>query len=112
MMIELLTGLDPVAVRELIDESLFEELPAMIRQHHNGEVEPVSNEGGRRKVPIPPPRRNCTWPAAPLQELSVMAAKCVRKEAKRRATIADVLPDLEELPTRLSGAPGSTGLIS
>jgi hypothetical protein len=117
MMIELLTGLDPVAVRELIDESLFEELPEMIRQHHDAKVEPEDEssagaveEGNQEKTrKKKPPTPKCTWPDAPLQQLSTMAAKCVRKEAKRRVTIADVLPELEELPTRLSGVPGSTG---
>ena len=94
MMIELLTGLHPVVVRQLVDESLFEELPGVIKQHHDGRV-PLPKEA--EKLKDLPTALRCAWPAIPLTSLSLVAARLTRLQSKKRARIAEVLPELEEL---------------
>jgi serine/threonine protein kinase len=71
MAIELLTGLHPVMVRELVDTHLFEELPQMIQKLHDGKPHELTVVRG------PKPIRTCKWPAAPLKRMSMVAAKCV-----------------------------------
>ena len=39
MTLELLTGLHPIVARDLVDDSLFEDLPTRIQQHHDGTAE-------------------------------------------------------------------------
>jgi hypothetical protein len=77
--------------RELVDSNLFEELPQMIQRHHDGKPHELTAARGCK------PARKCKWPAAPLKQMSAMAAKCVWLQPKRRATIADILPELENM---------------
>jgi hypothetical protein len=86
--IELLTGLGPVAVRNLVDDALAEEAPQLIRDCHDKAVADAraASEG-----------RECTWPPAPLEILSNIAAKCTYLQQKGRVTVAAVLPELEQL---------------
>ena len=95
MSIELLTGLHPTVAREIVDDTLFEELPALIERYHDGEAEPPAASAAA--VQGAQLSTKCRWPPAPLRELSAMAAKCVRLQVTHRTTIADVLPDLERL---------------
>ena len=94
MAIELLTGLHPVMVRELVDSNLFEELPQMIQKLHDGKPHDLAVVRGSKPV------RTCKWPAAPLKRMSVVAAKCVWLQPRLRTTIADVLPELESISCR------------
>ena len=94
MMIELLTGLHPMVVRQLVDESLFEELPGVIKQYHDGRA-PLPREA--EKLKDLPTALRCVWPAIPLTSLSHIAARLTRLQPKMRARIAEVLPELEEL---------------
>ena len=80
-------------VRELIDEYPFEQLPGRIQQHHNGEVS-VPDGGDELGFPA---SVKCDWPPTLLSELSLVASKCARKEARLRVTVAEVLPKLERL---------------
>ena len=95
MIIELITGLHPVVVRELVDESFFEELPDVIKQHYDGNAPMPALSAA--EVESPQFFQKCTWPDSALQQLSVIAAKCTRQQTKGRSTIAEVLPALEEL---------------
>ena len=102
VMIELITSLHPVVVREMCDDSLFEELPTRIKQHHDGSIElPVASAAAVADMNARTVIK-CTWPAEPLEELAAIAAKCVRSQKAHRATIAEVLPQLEQLA---SGGP-------
>ena len=94
MAIELLTGLHPAMVRELVDSNLFEELPQMIQKLHDGKPHDLAVVRGSKPV------RTCKWPAAPLKRMSMVAAKCVRLQPRLRTTIADVLPELESISRR------------
>jgi serine/threonine protein kinase len=94
MAIELLTGLHPAMARELVDNNLFEELPLKIQEHHDGKPHELAVVRGSK------PARKCKWPAAPLKQMSVVAAKCVRPQPRHRTTIADVLPELESISRR------------
>ena len=97
MIVELLTSLHPVVVREICDDSLFEELPTRIKQHHDGSIEvPASSAAAVADLNARPVIK-CTWPAEPLEELATIAARCVRSQKAHRATIAEVLPQLERL---------------
>jgi hypothetical protein len=82
-------------VREIVDESFFDELPALIQQYHDGKatVPTVSAAVMKSATHVP----KCTWPKALLQQFCVVAAKCTRHQSKGRATIAEVLPELEQL---------------
>ena len=94
---ELITGLHPVAVREVVDDSLFEDLPSLIKQHHDGSIElPVASAAAVADMNARTVIKG-TWPAEPLEELAAIAAKCVRSQKAHRATIAEVLPQLERL---------------
>ena len=89
MLIELLTGLNMLEVREMIDDSLFEELTELICQRHAEapqEAEPSFTN---------PPALACRWPESELHMYSALAAKCVRKEAKLRHTLVSIIPKLE-----------------
>ena len=91
-MIELLTGLHPVDVREMIDDTLFEDMKALVCQHHDSEPEPMDeNEEG------PPPARKCKWPFEELQALAIVAARCSRPQVSLRTTVAEVGPELDQL---------------
>ena len=39
----------------------------------------------------------CTWPTRALLALAAVAARCLRQQTKLRATVAEVLPELERL---------------
>ena len=95
VIIELITGLHPVVVRELVDESFFEELPDVIKQHYDGNAAMPALSAAQ--VESPQFFQKCVWPDSALQQLSVIAAKCCRLQTKVRSTIAEVLPALEEL---------------
>ena len=82
--IELLTGAHPIVARELIDDNEFAELPDAIQQQHD-EGTPVASKS------------KCKWPQGPFSRVALIAAKCSRTQAKRRSTIEEVLPELEEL---------------
>jgi serine/threonine protein kinase len=94
MAIELLTGLHPAMVRELVDTNLFEELPQMIQKLHDGKPHELTVIRGPKAI------RKCKWPAAPLKRMSAIAARCVRLQPKLRATVADELPELEIVARR------------
>jgi hypothetical protein len=95
---ELLTGLYPIVVREIVDDSLFEELPTLLQQVHKGDTPiPVSSAAAMQALEATPSCRSCKWPAKPLQKMCIVAAKCARLQAKMRTTIAEVLPELEQL---------------
>ena len=95
MIIELLTGLHPVVAREVVDDSLYEELPRFIEQYHNGEAAvPTASAAA---VKVAQSASKCKWPPGPLQEMSILAAKCARLQVRLRCTIADILPELEKL---------------
>ena len=81
-----------MVVRETIDDSLFEELPAVIKEYHDGELSPPAVDGLRM-----PESARCKWPPALLSSISLIAAKCCRTQGKLRATIGVVLPELEQL---------------
>ena len=66
VIVELLTSLHPVVVREICDDSLFEELPTRIKQHHDGSIEvPASSAAAVADLNARPVIK-CTWPAEPL----------------------------------------------
>ena len=93
--IELLTALHPIAVREVVDESLHEELVSVIQQHHDGTAPPPDVCAGvLRHVR---PALKCQWPVGPLQRASDIAAELVRTPSKLRSEIAAFLPDLRRL---------------
>ena len=94
-MIELITGLHPVVAREVVDESLYEELPQFIEQYYNGEA--ALPHASAAAVKVAQTALKCAWPAGPLREMSTLAAKCVRLQVRLRCTIADILPELEKL---------------
>ena len=93
MLIELLTGLHPFAAREIVDDTLFEQMADLIRAHHDDAVAAADLPLAMASYPSTP---QCEWRLKPLQELSTVAAKCVRTQASHRTTIRDVLPSLEE----------------
>jgi hypothetical protein len=83
VMIELMASLSPTSVRkEIVDDSVFDEIPAMIRECHDKAVKQGTG---------------CEWPVLILEQMGVLVAKCTFLQAKRRATIAEVLPELEAL---------------
>jgi serine/threonine protein kinase len=92
MVIELLTGLSPVAVRQFVDDTMYDEMPQLICQHHD-EAESKA-KAKVTKVAV------CAWPPELLQALGGVAAKCTFLQHKRRVNIADVLPGLEALVTK------------
>ena len=92
--IELLTGLHPMAVRELIDEYPFEQLPGIIQQHHDGEA--ADDSLGTIDGIDTPSSPKCEWPLGLLGQLALMAAKCSRPQSTMRTAISEVLPELEE----------------
>ena len=96
--IELLASFDPYAAREIADESSRDELAFVIRQHHDDDPEavPLSANSAELAEGIPPVLR-CKWPGDYLEGVGDVAARCVCHQAKKRATVADVLPALEEL---------------
>ena len=94
--IELLTGLHPLVVRELIDENESECLAGLIEQHHDGEAAAPEGVAGLDT----PSSAKCEWPRALLGEMCLLASRCARKEGRLRATIAEVLPELERLVVR------------
>jgi hypothetical protein len=82
-MIELMASLNPTSVRrDIIDDAMYDEIPSLIQEFHDKAVK--DNKG-------------CAWPTLLLKQLGVLAAKCCFLQAKRRAAIADVLPELEAL---------------
>ena len=96
--IELLTSFDPYAAREIADESSQDELAFVVRQHHDKDPDAVPLSANSREMaegilPVLP----CEWPARELEGFGDVAARCVCHQAKHRATVADVLPALEEL---------------
>ena len=93
--IELLTGLHPLVVRELIDENESECLAGLIEQHHDGDSPDWIPQSLHA-----PPLVQCEWPRALLGEMCLLASRCARKEGRLRATIAEVLPELERLVVR------------
>jgi serine/threonine protein kinase len=83
VMIELMASLTPTAVRtDIIDDAIFDEIPALIQEFHDKAVKD---------------RKGCEWPPLILEQLGVLAAKCCYLQAKRRAAISEVLPELEAL---------------
>jgi serine/threonine protein kinase len=68
VIIELLTGLHPVIVREIVDESLFEELPALVQQYHDGKSPVLAVSAAAVKSPHVAPK--CRWPIGPLKQLA------------------------------------------
>ena len=85
--IELLTGMQPKMARGLVDDSLFEELPALIQRHYSIDEAALPSTS----------ELMCEWPVAPLHELSMVAARCARLQSNHRAPIAEALPELERL---------------
>ena len=68
-----------------MDESFFEELPSVLKQHYDGNsAMPVLSAA---QVESPQFFQKCTWPDTPLQQLNVIAAKCCRLQTKVRSTI-------------------------
>ena len=113
--IELLTALHPIAVREIVDDSLFKETPSVIQQHHDGTAPPPAVCAGM--IRHAKPALKCQWPPGPLQRASEVAAALVRTPAKLRSEIIDILPDLEGLvvhryPTELGDPSGKPELPS
>ena len=94
--IELLTSFDPYAAREIADESSQDELAFVVRQHHDKDPDAVPLSANSREMaegilPVLP----CEWPARELEGFGEVAARCVCHQAKKRATVAEVLPALE-----------------
>jgi hypothetical protein len=82
-MIELMASLSPASVRtEVIDDAMFDEIPGLIKEFHDKATEDS---------------KGCEWPPLLLEQLGVLAAKCCFLQAKRRAAITEVLPELEAL---------------
>jgi hypothetical protein len=88
MVIELITGLNPVAVRDIVDDALLDEAAGLIREHHDNAVAKSRAAG-----------KDCefVWPAEPLEILCGIAAKCTVLQQKRRTTVEKILPELEHL---------------
>ena len=109
MVIELLTGLHAVTARELADDCTPDELPELIRRYHDADGDTVQRtvvrnlKDMRREVqreaqkPSHKTRPKCKWPRPVLDELSAIAAQLVRSQARRRAFVSDIVPDLEDL---------------
>ena len=109
MVIELLTGLHPVTARELADDCTPDELPELIQRYHDADGDTVQRtvvrdlKDMRREVqreaqkPSHKTRPKCKWPRPVLDELSAIAAQLVRSQARRRAFVSDIVPDLEDL---------------
>ena len=92
-LIELLTGLHPIMARECIDENVFEDIPELIQQHHDGKAQP-----GMAITDLDTPTSlKCKWPPAILAKMALIAAKCSRPQGKLRSTIASVLPELDQM---------------
>jgi serine/threonine protein kinase len=95
MVIELLTGLSPAAVRQNVDDTMYDEMPQLICQHHDD----AKAKAAAANAPI------CAWPPTLLEALGEIAAKSAFLQHKRRVTIASVLPELEGLQATLTGLP-------
>ena len=113
MAIELMTGLHPTAARELVEDSTSEELASIIGRYHDGDkvvhqqmAEAAAARGagkGQR------PSVRCRWPAEALEALTAITVRTVHLlPAKHRATLQEVLPELELLP-RLGAGTGAGG---
>ena len=76
-------------MREIIDDNVFEDLPTIIAQHHDGTADSV--ESGT------PTFAKSSWPPALLGQMAEIAAKCSRTQGKLRTSIGVVLPELERL---------------
>ena len=101
-MVEMITGLHPFRARELVDDTLYEEMPALIRAVHDGTTK-IANKaanGAELATNLYPSSPKTRYPAELLQELSDLAAKCVRLQVTHRCTVSEVLQVLEELETR------------
>ena len=103
-MVEMITGLHPFRARELVDDTLYEEMPALIRAVHDGTAK-IANankaaNGAELATNLYPSSPKTRYPAELLQELSDLAAKCVRLQVTHRCTVSEVLQVLEELETR------------
>ena len=86
---------------------LFEELPTVIQQHHDGTAANSAITG----LPSLPTMCKCEWPPALLARMASIAACCARKESKLRSTLGAVLPELEKLvPDHQSGGSSSCRL--
>ena len=103
--IELITGLHPVAARELIEEYEPDELPDLIKRFHDGDTrlekeiaKAASARGGSRGWQQQyKPRARCVWPPAALDIVTSIAVRTSYLRPKRRAEVRDILPELEEL---------------
>ena len=90
LIIELLSGLTPVEAREMVDGAVSSnEIPELIGEHHG---EQISHGFASFTDPRNP---MCRWPEEAVQQLGVLAASCVRKEAELRAELGSVVADLE-----------------
>ena len=78
-----------MAVREIIDDNVFEDLPTIIAQHHDGTADSAALGT--------PTFAKCRWPPALLGQMAEMAAKCSRTQGKLRTSIGVALPELERL---------------
>jgi hypothetical protein len=95
MVIELITGLNPVAVRDIVDDAMSDEAAELIREHHDNAVAKARAAG-----------KDCefVWPVGPLEIMCRIAAKCTVLQQKRRTTVEKVLPELERLVAGLDQA--------
>ena len=80
----------------------MEELPDLIRRFHDGdkklqrELEKSAAARGARRESHNHSAR-CVWPRAALEALTGAVVGTVRLRPKRRATLEEVLPELERL---------------
>jgi hypothetical protein len=124
IVIELLTGLSPVEVRDLVDDALPEEAPQLIREHHDTTAAQVSRLQAHKStlvntnadfglplyaLGIQPPQmraagegRECVWQPMALQILSTVAARCTFLQQKQRVTISTALPEIEQVVAGLA----------
>jgi hypothetical protein len=124
IMIELLTGLLPQYAREIIDDTLPEDLMGVFKEQHDfalktkkeqakfaqAQKEDKKKKREKKLLFAGKKRRQCgAWPASQLQSAIDIALQSTRAQSRHRLGVGDAIPELEPLIAEWDrGQPGSS----
>jgi hypothetical protein len=104
IIIELLTGLHPQFVRELIDDSMPDELEEVLLMQHGFALSGARTAGGGGGGKVKGgsfsrrPRTKCAaFPARPLAETIHIAAQCTISQSRKRLAVAPTVNQLGDI---------------
>jgi hypothetical protein len=127
IIVELLTGLLPQYCRELIDDTLPEDLPMVFKAQHDfaqktkkqqteyARLEKANQKNREDRLKFPgKKRRQCgAWPPNQMDDAIKLATKATRAQSRHRLGVGKAIPELEQLLAdweRSTSGPGGSSM--